>query len=72
MSNPLDLIIDLRRRVNKNEDVSDEELREGIRLLHDFRNKNQPSGEAVAKKATKAAAKKVTAASAKSLLEDLL
>lgn len=59
MENPMDYIKDMRRRVVAGEEVTDEELKEAIQLLHNFRNKVEPkAGAASVKKAAKAKATK--------------
>lgn len=55
MSDPLQVVKDLRKRVVAGEDVSDAELKEAIELLHKFRNAVEPKAAATSKaKATKA------------------
>lgn len=70
---PLAQVKDLRRRVVRGEDVSDEELKEAILALQSFRNKVEPKAtEKSTAKATKAATPKVTSQDATDLLSDLL
>lgn len=70
---PLAEVKDLRRRVVRGEDVSDEELKDAILKLQSFRNKVEPKAtEKSTAKATKAAAPKVTSQDATDLLSDLL
>jgi len=69
---PTDLINDLRRRIVKGETVSDEELREAIAALHQFRDATVP---AVAKKKVDKASKKsakMSKAESLDFLKDLL
>lgn len=72
--NPLEVMKDYRKRIVAGEDLSDEELREGIAALHQFRTQQAGiSKEKVAKeKAVKPSTAKITNKSATSLLEDLL
>ena len=72
--NPLEVMKDYRRRIVAGEDLSDEELREGIAALHQFRTQQAGiSKEKVVKeKAAKPSTAKITNKSATSLLEDLL
>ena len=78
VGNPYEKIVDMRRRINRGEDVTDEEIRDGIAALFAFRNKTfakPKEPKAPKEKATKArgsAAPKMTKAAAISLLEDLL
>jgi hypothetical protein len=71
-----DKLKDLRRRVVAGEQVSDEELREGIRLLHEYRSNSHTTLESHAKKVAKASAKASAKAGDKqkamNLLGDLL
>ena len=74
--NPLEVMKDYRRRIVAGEDLSDEELREGIAALHQFRT--QQAGVSKEKVVKEKAAKpspstaKITNKSATNLLEDLL
>ena len=73
--NPLEVMKDYRKRIVAGEDLSDEELKEGIAALHAFRtqqagvSKDKPKKEAAAPKAS---ASKVTKKAAEDLLGDLL
>ena len=72
--NPLEVMKDYRKRIVAGEDLSDEELREGIAALHQFRTQQAGiSKEKVVKeKVVKPSTAKITNKSATSLLEDLL
>jgi len=69
----IDKLTDFRIRVNRGEDIPDEELKEAINLLQSFRDKTakvaKPKSDKVA---TAATAKKITKKAAQDLLGDLL
>ena len=69
---PMAVIVDFRRRINQGQEVTDEEIREGIRLLHGYRNKTFVPPKAQQSKAIKTRAKTMTKADAEDLLGDLL
>lgn len=60
---------DFRRRIVKGETVSDDELKESIKLLRELRDTTSKEAK---KPAAKKAASKVTQADAINLLQDLL
>ncbi len=63
---------DLRRRVVRGEEVSDDELRKGIKALQAYRNGSHTTLEAAAKKKGTAAKAKATKAQAKADAKNLL
>jgi hypothetical protein len=60
---------DYRRRIAKGEEVSDDEIKDGIAKLRQLRDTTAPKAKAAA---TKKASKKVTTVDAENLLGDLL